>query len=372
MVMEYLPGGDCSTLLQSFGFLEESLARWFCAEALLGLQYLHGCSIIHRDVKPSNMLITDKGHIKLADFGLSTADEREDLINPTPSMAEGSGAGSKPALHLRTSAVGTPDYLAPELLTRSGYSYEVDFWALGVVLYQLIVGEPPFSADSAQDVYQRILSNVYEAYSEEWSEDLTDLISKLLVTSPNERLGGSANGGGEGGVRAIVAHAFFAPIRPEGEPPLPQRQSPFTPTLKHETDTSNFDMNALQKAQAERMRSQLEMDVGEEEEADAIAPTPSLSHLEAMAGQGRPAGGAERQVLGADGDGVQRGSEIGQRGEVAIADHRHSSSSASGEEDEEATSFKTVNATMLARMQLSEQEQVENDLGETERARADP
>lgn len=96
------------------------------------------------------MLITDKGHIKLADFGLSTADERG-AIDPTPGTpAEGSGPGSKPALHLRTSAVGTPDYLAPELLTRAGYSYEVDFWALGVVLYQLLVGEPPFAADSTQ------------------------------------------------------------------------------------------------------------------------------------------------------------------------------------------------------------------------------
>ena len=170
------------------------------------------------------------------------------------------------------------------------------------MLYQFIVGEPPFFAENVQEIYQRILANDYEKHVEDMSEGANDLILKLLVTNPSERLGG-----GEQGVSVILQHEFFESLSPEAEPALYLRQSPFTPTLKHETDTSNFEMNALQKAQAMSMRSELERDV--------VDPSPSYDEKAAATD---PA--------------------------TYASDEDH---------DAENESFKTVNAINVARVQLS-------------------
>jgi len=320
MVMEYLPGGDCLTLLQSLGFFEEALARFFCAEALLGLQYLHENSIIHRDIKPSNFLITANGHIKLADFGLSAAEENDGTVGDGAAAvlasheevsAEGAAAAAARGI-VATALVGTPDYLAPELLSRGGYGYEVDFWAIGVVLYQFLVGETPFYAgDDLQEMYRRILHLEYYVPEppDDASEAAVDLLQKLLVLKPHERLGGSpvtsSTASAVTGSAAVLAHSFFAPLDIDADPPLWQRPSPFTPTLRHEADTSNFGVNELAKVHADRMRSQLEMDGSDEEK-----------------GKGK---GVEEE-----------GEEDGEDDRVGLS------------------SFKTVNATSLARMQLQE------------------
>ena len=380
LVMEYLPGGDCFTLLHTYGFLEEDLVRWFCCEALYGLQYLHGRSIVHRDVKPSNMLITKEGHIKLADFGLSAADDREGEPPPPPSSSSSSGdkdgGGRKGSLHLRPNAVGTPDYLAPELLDRhKGYSYEVDFWALGVVIYQLMLGETPFDADEAADVYQRILNIDYDPHKEDLEPPAHELISQLLVADPHVRLGGAggpsaaakstqgdAEGGGGGGAaaadaayepgaRAVMSHPFFAPVDPLTDPPLFRRDSPFTPRLVHETDTSNFDMNVLQKAQAERMRAKLERD-GDSDDDDDRPAAPSVF---------QSAGVVARQHVGPlSGSSGSSGSSAGSRGASSIRGEK--SNAEDDTEDEE--SFKAVNATRLARMQLDEVQESCQESGE--------
>ena len=256
IVMEYLPGGDTLTLLQSYGFLEEPLARWFVAEAVLGLQYLHNHSIIHRDIKPSNLLITQWGHVKLADFGLSAAEHSSE-------SAAADGAAAKPSGG--AAVVGTPDYLAPELLERANYGYEVDLWALGVVLYQFLVGEPPFYMDSQQDTYRKILAvDYYEPCApDDMSAEAVALIKQLLVRDPRMRLGG-----GEAGVGALVNHDFFVPLDLTADPPLWERPSPFKPTIRNETDTSNFNVNELARVNADRMRKQLETDYSGDEKGD--------------------------------------------------------------------------------------------------------
>ena len=181
-----------------------------------------------------------------ADFGLSTSDER--------SLDEVDSDSSSSGLKLPSNAVGTADYLAPELLVRhQTYSYAVDFWALGIVLYQLILGETPFEADETQDTYRRILELEYTRPStDDMSESACALIAALLVSDPARRLGS-----GDEGLMGLLEHDFFCPLELFDEPPLWQRQAIFTPTLKHDCDTSNFDMNALQKARAEELRTQV-------------------------------------------------------------------------------------------------------------------
>ena len=296
MVMEYLPGGDCFALLQSYGFLEEPMARWFCAETVLGLEYLHAQGIVHRDIKPQNMLITADGHVKLADFGLSAENPRDSAsASQTPDDTTGGGPGSgssvgsssrpPPSIKRRQqqqakSGVGTPDFLAPEILRHGPCCEMVDFWALGVVLYQFLVGETPFNADSVQEVYGRILAGEVDFPTEDdVSAGAVAILKALLVQDPQRRLGSKAGAGDDeqqqgpllpGGERSglehpgeIRQHAFFAEI--DWASPLWQQPSPYTPTLAAPTDTSNFQMNALARVQAERARDQLEADHSEKE-----------------------------------------------------------------------------------------------------------
>eukprot|EP00908_Phaeocystis_cordata_P001094 Transcript_11173.p2 GENE.Transcript_11173~~Transcript_11173.p2 ORF type:complete len:561 (-),score=268.93 Transcript_11173:278-1960(-) len=252
MVMEYMPGGDCFGLLQSYGFLEESMARWFCAETVLGLEYLHAYGIVHRDLKPQNMLITAEGHMKLADFGLS-ADTRMD-----DSASDTSDSSSKPSARKpQKNGVGTADFLAPEILRREPCGEMVDFWALGVVLYQFLVGETPFNAEQVQLVYAKIVAGEVDFPTEDdVSASAVQILKALLVQDPQERLGSN-------GVHEVRQHAFFSSI--DWSTPLWQQPSVYTPTIAAPTDTSNFQMNALARVQANRMRSALEADHSDKE-----------------------------------------------------------------------------------------------------------
>jgi serine/threonine protein kinase len=256
MAMEFLPGGDCGTLVNTYGFVEEVVARWLCAEALLGLEYLHEQGVIHRDVKPQNMLLTAEGHVKLADFGLSAAEDPDD-------DDEGEESGRENSDEVKPKkAVGTPDYLAPEMLLLKPFSFPIDFWAIGVVLFQFLVGETPFYADSAQATYERILHVPPDIPPpEDLSEGSVSLLHALLIKDPAKRLGAN-------GVAEIKAHAFFAPI--DWETPLCEQQSPCKPTLHDPKDATNFPLNALARLTADRMREELQADHSEE-----VAPNPN-------------------------------------------------------------------------------------------------
>ena len=155
--------------------------------------------------------------MKLADFGLSAAEDPDD-------DDEGEESGRENSDEVKPKkAVGTPDYLAPEMLLLKPFSFPIDFWAIGVVLFQFLVGETPFYADSAQATYERILHVPPDIPPpEDLSEGSVSLLHALLIKDPAKRLGAN-------GVAEIKAHAFFAPI--DWETPLCEQQSPCKPTL---------------------------------------------------------------------------------------------------------------------------------------------
>ncbi|CAG8627203.1 16479_t:CDS:10, partial [Gigaspora rosea] len=296
LVMEYLIGGDLSSLLQCFERFEEDMARMYTAEVVLALEYLHSNGITHRDLKPDNMLITSEGHIKLTDFGLSRISipeksslafikEERETNNSNNSNNSNNGADQKPYQRtLRTGSVdsranvghvrpvsavfcnenpklsgyinnlnigfepqstvkqskkqnrqsskallGTPDYLAPELLLGIGHSTAVDWWSLGVCLFEFLVGYPPFNDDTPQAIFRNILNHVVQWPPEGFlSLEAKDLISKLLNQDPEKRLT----------VEEIKAHPFFNGIDWEN---IRKQPAPFVPNPEDEQDTSYFE-----------------------------------------------------------------------------------------------------------------------------------
>ncbi|XP_050894876.1 probable serine/threonine protein kinase IRE isoform X2 [Lathyrus oleraceus] len=191
LVMEYLNGGDLYSMLRNLGCLDEDMARVYIAEVVLALEYLHTQHIIHRDLKPDNLLIGQDGHIKLTDFGLSKVgliNSTDDLSAPS-SFANGFLGNDKPkSRHVskreerqQQSVVGTPDYLAPEILLGMGHGTTADWWSVGVILYELLVGVPPFNAEHPQQIFDNIINRdiQWPKYPEEISYEAYDLMNKL-------------------------------------------------------------------------------------------------------------------------------------------------------------------------------------------------
>uniref|UniRef100_A0A8C2VPP7 non-specific serine/threonine protein kinase n=1 Tax=Chinchilla lanigera TaxID=34839 RepID=A0A8C2VPP7_CHILA len=153
MVMEYVEGGDCATLLKNIGALPVEMARMYFAETVLALEYLHNYGIVHRDLKPDNLLITSMGHIKLTDFGLS----KMGLMSLTTNLYE--GHIEKDAREFLDKQVcGTPEYIAPEVILRQGYGKPVDWWAMGITLYEFLVGCVPFFGDTPEELFGQVIS----------------------------------------------------------------------------------------------------------------------------------------------------------------------------------------------------------------------
>ncbi|KAI9220344.1 kinase-like domain-containing protein [Blastocladiella britannica] len=146
LVMEYMPGGDLSSLLGVYGCFEVPMARFYVAQLSSALEYLHQHKVIHRDIKPDNILIDAKGHIRLTDFGLSQQLDRAATLRRKPS-------GQRPP-----TVPGSPDYVARELvLGLGGTDDAVDWWAAGVVLFELLAGYTPFMADSPEEIFANIV-----------------------------------------------------------------------------------------------------------------------------------------------------------------------------------------------------------------------
>lgn len=216
-VMEYIQGGDVYSLLRSLHSLDEEMARIYAAEVVLALEYCHSKGIVHRDLKPDNLLINIDGHLKLTDFGLSRyglmeMDIYEAFAGQDPGSEELqilspliSGGNTKfdklyeqmPSLDpvegtttRLQSKVGTPDYLAPEVILGQGHGKEVDWWSLGVILYEFLLGFPPFNAETPEDIFENIVQRniLWPDIPEELSYEAYDLINKLLTVDPTKRI----------------------------------------------------------------------------------------------------------------------------------------------------------------------------------------
>ncbi|KAK3530577.1 hypothetical protein QTP86_027862 [Hemibagrus guttatus] len=228
MVMEYVEGGDCATLLKNIGALPVEMARMYFAETVLALEYIHNYGIVHRDLKPDNLLITSMGHIKLTDFGLS----KMGLMSLTTNLYEGH-IEKDTREFLDKQVCGTPEYIAPEVILRQGYGKPVDWWAMGIILYEFLVGCVPFFGDTPEELFGQVISDdiAWPKGDEALPSDAQNLISTLLQTNPLVRLG-------TGGAYEVKQHSFFSDLDWNS---LLRQKAEFIPQLESEEDTSYFD-----------------------------------------------------------------------------------------------------------------------------------
>nr|XP_020464732.1 microtubule-associated serine/threonine-protein kinase 2 [Monopterus albus] len=228
MVMEYVEGGDCATLLKNIGALPVDMARMYFAETVLALEYLHNYGIVHRDLKPDNLLITSMGHIKLTDFGLS----KIGLMSLTTNLYEGH-IEKDTREFLDKQVCGTPEYIAPEVILRQGYGKPVDWWAMGVILYEFLVGCAPFFGDTPEELFGQVISDeiIWPEGDEALPQEAQDLIAQLLRQNPLERLG-------TGSAFEVKQHPFFTELDWNS---LLRQKAEFIPQLESEDDTSYFD-----------------------------------------------------------------------------------------------------------------------------------
>ncbi|KAF8119081.1 hypothetical protein N665_0001s0135 [Sinapis alba] len=254
LIMEYLPGGDMMTLLMRKDILSEDEARFYIGETVLAIESIHKHNYIHRDIKPDNLLLDREGHMKLSDFGLCKPLDCSNLQEKDFTVARNvSGAlqsDGRPVATRRTqqeqllnwqrnrrmlaySTVGTPDYIAPEVLLKKGYGMECDWWSLGAIMYEMLVGFPPFYSDDPMTTCRKIVNwRNYLKFPEEvrLSPEAKDLICRLLC-NVEQRLG--TKGAGE-----IKGHPWF---RGTEWGKLYQMKAAFIPQVNDELDTQNFE-----------------------------------------------------------------------------------------------------------------------------------
>ncbi|KAE7996018.1 hypothetical protein FH972_000767 [Carpinus fangiana] len=260
LIMEYLPGGDMMTLLMRKDTLTEDETRFYVGETVLAIESIHKHNYIHRDIKPDNLLLDRNGHLKLSDFGLckpldcssfpnlsendhgmgkdfksSMESDKHSSLHSAPRRTQ-----QEQLLHwqknrrmLAFSTVGTPDYIAPEVLLKKGYGMECDWWSLGAIMYEMLVGYPPFYSEEPMSTCRKIVNwRIHLKFPEEakLSGEAKDLICRLLC-NVERRLGTK-------GAHEIKAHPWFKGLQWDR---LYQMEAAFIPEVKDELDTQNFE-----------------------------------------------------------------------------------------------------------------------------------
>jgi serine/threonine protein kinase len=262
LVMEFVPGGDLMGLLMALDTFTESQARFYTAELLLAIEFVHSLNYIHRDVKPDNLLIDARGHLKISDFGLCTGLEtmrrnalyerlREESteLQQNDTLRLGRRHQQETWRQRRRlmckSAVGTPDYIAPEVFRSAGYGQECDWWSVGCILYEMLYGHPPFCAEQPEETFRNIMNwqqTLRFAPDVDVSPEAIDLIKGLLCDR-EQRLD----------LPAIKAHPFFASVDWDT---LRSQTSFFRPRLQSPTDTRYYDEQAAMMDSEEQAQLQ--------------------------------------------------------------------------------------------------------------------
>ncbi|XP_050410277.1 ribosomal protein S6 kinase beta-1 isoform X1 [Patella vulgata] len=214
LILEYLPGGELFMQLEREGIFMEDTACFYLSEITLAIEHLHAQGIIYRDLKPENILLDAQGHVKLTDFGLCKESINEGTVTHT--------------------FCGTIEYMAPEILTRSGHGKAVDWWSLGALMYDMLTGAPPFTAENRKKTIDKILKAKLNL-PPYLTHEARALIKRLLRKYPGERLGG-----GHEDAKPIKTHSFF---RNTDWNELASRRvdPPFKPNVTSEEDVSQFD-----------------------------------------------------------------------------------------------------------------------------------
>jgi len=215
--MDFINGGELFHHLSIEKRFSEERARFYVAEIVSGMEYLHKAGVIYRDLKPENLLLNGQGHIVMTDFGLS-----------------------KEGLHAKDARTatfcGTPEYLAPEIIKGDNYTKAIDWWSVGTLLYEMLTGLPPFYTEDEENMYHKIMTAdlVIPPF---FSPEVADLIKLFLIRDPAQRLQDPLK---------IRGHSFFATISWEKLESL-QIVPPFKPEVKSEEDVRNIDDEFLQE-----------------------------------------------------------------------------------------------------------------------------
>lgn len=221
LILEYLSGGELFTFLDREGMFLENVAMFYASELILAIEHLHSLGIVYRDLKPENIMLDANGHVVLTDFGL---------------CKEGIDGQQQ-----RTNTFcGTIEYMAPEILNRTGHGAEVDWWSLGALLFDMVTGSPPFCANNRKKTMEKIMK-AQVRFPPYLTDGLKDLLRKLLDRNVSKRIGAKT------GAEELKTHRWFRKIdwdlvAAKGYPP------PFMPIEGGALDTSNFDSKFTEQA----------------------------------------------------------------------------------------------------------------------------
>ncbi|KAI8360812.1 camp-dependent protein kinase 10 [Blakeslea trispora] len=211
MLQEFVIGGELFRHLRKLGRFPVDTARFYAAEIVLALEYLHSKDIIYRDLKPENILLDHRGYVKITDFGFA-----KKVVDRTWTLC------------------GTPEYLAPEVIQSKGHSKSVDWWSLGVLIFEMMAGYPPFYDDNHFGIYERILSGKVQ-YPNYFDSTSKDLLKKLLVIDRTRRLGNLKDGADDVKRHKWFRHTDWCSLLNKTV------RAPIIPAHSNDYDTSNFE-----------------------------------------------------------------------------------------------------------------------------------